>query len=273
MEEEVTELLGREKSERRSTVDSAEGYRNGYGKPRRLAMSSGTITLRRPRVRGVEERFESRVLPLFARRTKELGALLPELYLSGLAEVDFELAMRVWARIEDHQLIETLQTRGLRQGLRFTKSQIVRAGLRALDAMTPGEFGEAVEQSEPLKPRDHGSDVIQRSLKSENRYSTLFLPEDTGSGRTQSRSAAGARVPLRSAAFRPTALRPIVRREPRGHQRLACPLPDPLPAPHKPALRRSPAPAPRSSGVYTYHNQSEGSDTMGSALERHTAPH
>ena len=43
MEEEVTELLGREKSERRSTVDSAEGYRNGYGKPRRLAMNSGTI--------------------------------------------------------------------------------------------------------------------------------------------------------------------------------------------------------------------------------------
>ena len=73
MEEEVTELLGREKSERRSTVDSAEGYRNGYGKPRRLAMSSGTITLRRPRVRGVEERFESRVLPLFARRTKGAG--------------------------------------------------------------------------------------------------------------------------------------------------------------------------------------------------------
>ena len=59
MEEEVTELLGREKSERRSTVDSAEGYRNGYGKARRLSMSSGTITVRRPRVRGLEERFES----------------------------------------------------------------------------------------------------------------------------------------------------------------------------------------------------------------------
>ncbi len=38
--------------------------------------------------------FRSRVLPLFARRTKELGALLPELYLHGLAEGDFELAMR-----------------------------------------------------------------------------------------------------------------------------------------------------------------------------------
>ena len=35
MEEEVTELLGREKSERRSAVDAAAGYRNGYGKPRR----------------------------------------------------------------------------------------------------------------------------------------------------------------------------------------------------------------------------------------------
>lgn len=94
LEEEVTELLGREKSERREVVDGPVGYRNGYGKPRRLAMSSGTITLRRPRVRGLEERFESRVLPLFARRTKELGALLPELYLHGLAEGDFELALR-----------------------------------------------------------------------------------------------------------------------------------------------------------------------------------
>ena len=57
-------------------------------------MSSGTITVRRPSVRGLEERFESRVLPLFLRRTKEVGTLLPELYLHGLAEGDFELAMR-----------------------------------------------------------------------------------------------------------------------------------------------------------------------------------
>ena len=94
LEEEVTELLGREKSERKTVVDPAPGYRNGYGKARRLAMSSGTIMLRRPRVRGIEERFESRVLPLFARRTKEIGELLPELYLHGLAEGDFELALR-----------------------------------------------------------------------------------------------------------------------------------------------------------------------------------
>lgn len=53
---------------------------------------------------------------------------------------------------EDHQLIDLLQTRGLRQGLKLTKSQIVRAGLRALFSMPPGEFGELVEQSAPLKP-------------------------------------------------------------------------------------------------------------------------
>jgi len=94
LEEEVTEILGRGKSERRAAVDPAPGYRNGYGKPRRLAMSSGTITLRRPRVRGLEERFESRVLPLFARRTKEVAELIPELYLHGLSEGDFELALR-----------------------------------------------------------------------------------------------------------------------------------------------------------------------------------
>ena len=49
LEEEVTELLGREKSERRTGIDTPEGYRNGYGKARRLAMSSDTITRRRPR--------------------------------------------------------------------------------------------------------------------------------------------------------------------------------------------------------------------------------
>ena len=48
LEEEVTELLGRTKSSRREAVDGAPGYRNGYGKPRRLTLTSGTITVRRP---------------------------------------------------------------------------------------------------------------------------------------------------------------------------------------------------------------------------------
>jgi transposase-like protein len=93
LEEEVTELLGREKSERRAPEEAA-AYRNGYGKTRRLALMNGTITLRRPRVRGLEERFESRLLPFFKRRTEEVAALLPELYLHGLSLGDFELALR-----------------------------------------------------------------------------------------------------------------------------------------------------------------------------------
>jgi putative transposase len=94
LEEEVTTLLGRGKSERIAAVDSARGYRNGHGKPRRLSMTCGTITVRRPRVRGLEERFESRLLPLFKRRTEQVGELLPQLYLHGLALGDFELALR-----------------------------------------------------------------------------------------------------------------------------------------------------------------------------------
>jgi putative transposase len=94
LEEEVRVFLGREKSERRAGVDSPVGYRNGYGKPRRLALSCGTVEIERPRVRGVEERFESRLLPLFVRRTETVAELLPSLYLHGLSTGDFELALR-----------------------------------------------------------------------------------------------------------------------------------------------------------------------------------
>jgi len=94
LEEEITELLGRQKSERRQAVDSLPVYRNGYGKPRHLTLGCGTITIYRPRVRGLEERFESRVLPMFARRTAEVNKLIPQLYLHGLALGDFDLALR-----------------------------------------------------------------------------------------------------------------------------------------------------------------------------------
>lgn len=94
LEEEVEELLGRARYARREGIDAAGGYRNGLGKPRRLTLSAGTITVRRPRVRGLAERFESRLLPVFKRRTEAVGQLLPTLYLHGLAEGDFDLALR-----------------------------------------------------------------------------------------------------------------------------------------------------------------------------------
>lgn len=97
LEEEVTTFLGRVRHERRgavSLVDPPAGSRNGYGKPRRFSMMNGTVTVRRPRVRDLADRFESKILPLFRRRTQEVGTLLPELYLHGLSSGDFDLALR-----------------------------------------------------------------------------------------------------------------------------------------------------------------------------------
>jgi putative transposase len=59
-----------------------------------LTLTNGTITVCRPRVRDLNERFVTRVLPLFKRQTKEVGELLSQLYLHELALGDFELALR-----------------------------------------------------------------------------------------------------------------------------------------------------------------------------------
>ena len=46
------------------------------------------MAVRRPRVRGLAKRFKSRSLPLF------LSSVAPTAYLRGLAEGDFDLALR-----------------------------------------------------------------------------------------------------------------------------------------------------------------------------------
>ena len=97
LEEEVTEFLGRAKSVRRSGSGSDSGYRNGYASSRKLTLSSGTIRVRRPRVRDTEESAaadESRLLPLFVKRSRQVAELIPKLYLHGLSEGDFDLVLR-----------------------------------------------------------------------------------------------------------------------------------------------------------------------------------
>jgi putative transposase len=97
LEEEMTAFLKREKHVRReavSPVDPPQGSRNGHGKPRKFAMMGGTVTVQRPRARGAEERFLSSVLPLFKRRSRAVGEVLPALYLHGLSTGDFEMALR-----------------------------------------------------------------------------------------------------------------------------------------------------------------------------------
>jgi transposase-like protein len=94
LEDEVEVFLRRKKSERQTQIDGTQGYWNGHGKSKKFSLMGGTITVRRPRVRGTEERFESKIIPFFKRRSKEIGQMLPELYLHGLAKGDFELALR-----------------------------------------------------------------------------------------------------------------------------------------------------------------------------------
>lgn len=92
LEAEATEHLGRTRYQRRER--GRKGYRNGHGKPRKVSLTCGTIVVRRPRLRDLEERFESRLLPRFARQSKQLKATLPALYLEGLALRDFDRALR-----------------------------------------------------------------------------------------------------------------------------------------------------------------------------------
>ncbi len=92
LEDEVTQFLGRARYRRRD--EGERGYRNGYGKPRQLTTRAGTVRVRRPRVRGLQQRFDSALLALCARRTPEVTDVLPQLYLHGLALGDFELALR-----------------------------------------------------------------------------------------------------------------------------------------------------------------------------------
>jgi hypothetical protein len=76
-DEEVTAFLGRAKSRRRDLAAAAgrptAAYRNGHGKPLSLTTPAGTITVYRPRVRGLAEQFTSRVLPLSAKRQGRRG--------------------------------------------------------------------------------------------------------------------------------------------------------------------------------------------------------
>src|SRR5260370_1292510 len=110
LEEEVEEVLGRRRYERRDGVEAPPGYRNGWGKPRRLSAMAGTITVRRPRVRGLEARFESRLLPLLKRRTAAGGPLVPGWYLGMWGAVGAVSRAGSEQRCWNHRLVNVLDT-------------------------------------------------------------------------------------------------------------------------------------------------------------------
>ncbi|MEY9593216.1 putative transposase [Bradyrhizobium yuanmingense] len=74
--------------------------RHGYGPTRTIQTGVGPVEVARAKVRdrgasseGERIRFSSAILPLWARRTRSLDALLPVLYLRGISTGDFQEAL------------------------------------------------------------------------------------------------------------------------------------------------------------------------------------
>src|SRR4051794_18300328 len=75
--------------------------RNGRARERRVTVGSGTVAIRAPRVNdkrideesGERQRFSSRILPAYARRSPKVTDVLPVLYLRGLSTGDFRPAL------------------------------------------------------------------------------------------------------------------------------------------------------------------------------------
>jgi transposase-like protein len=75
--------------------------RNGRARERRVTVGSGTVAVRAPRVNdkrideqtGARQKFSSRILPAYARRSPKVNDVLPVLYLRGLSTGDFRPAL------------------------------------------------------------------------------------------------------------------------------------------------------------------------------------
>lgn len=92
--------------------------RNGRARERSVTVGSGTIKVRAPRVNdrrvdedGNRERFRSRILPPYMRRSPKVAEVLPILYLRGLSTGDFQQALPVLLGEEAKGLSATTITR------------------------------------------------------------------------------------------------------------------------------------------------------------------
>ena len=91
VDEEIDQYLGRKRYEPQEEGQPSE-HRNGFHKERSLTTGSGPVRLRLRRLR---EPFESQIVQRYQRTTDDVQALLPELYMHGLATGDFRDALSV----------------------------------------------------------------------------------------------------------------------------------------------------------------------------------
>jgi putative transposase len=90
LEAEVTEFLGRERYARGERERA--GSRNGYS-PMSIKTTAGEVTLQRPKVRGSDEAFASRLLGAGVTRTNALESLVIAGFVRGLSVRDVEASL------------------------------------------------------------------------------------------------------------------------------------------------------------------------------------
>ena len=90
LEDEVTEFLGRDRYARGDR--DREGLRNGYSDVS-LKTTAGEVTLQRPKVRGTEVAFASRLLGTGVTRTNALESLVIAGFVRGLSVRDVEASL------------------------------------------------------------------------------------------------------------------------------------------------------------------------------------
>jgi len=99
LEEEVAAYIERHQAE----LD-AQGHRqvvrNGKSRARKVTCGAGTVEVKAPRVndkrvdaQGQREKFTSKILPPYMRRSPKVAEVLPVLYLRGLSTNDFKPAL------------------------------------------------------------------------------------------------------------------------------------------------------------------------------------
>ncbi|MGH7840191.1 MAG: IS256 family transposase [Steroidobacteraceae bacterium] len=99
LETEAADYVARHRGERDAN-GRALVVHNGPAQARKLTLGAGTVVLRAPRVNdrrrdahGQRQRFTSRILPPYMRRSPKVAEVLPLLYLRGLSTGDFRPAL------------------------------------------------------------------------------------------------------------------------------------------------------------------------------------
>jgi putative transposase len=100
LEVEVTAYL--ERHQERDARGHTLVVRNGQARARKVTCGAGTLTVEAPRVndrrvdaQGRRQRFTSRILPPYMRRSPKVAEVLPVLYLRGLSTGDFQEALPI----------------------------------------------------------------------------------------------------------------------------------------------------------------------------------